>query len=310
MNLSEIQSKRRTLRAFTLIEILTAVAITTIIVFTLVSMFNTSARALREANRQTDVWEEARATFGILERGISEVAAGGITNRINIFAHNPPPLFPLPITNSDGVDIGEYVRLQDIYVLSRENNNWVVNVFMVGPQQPSDPANIPVRTLYRYQTNYPAVNPDNTTLPIDYNDPFDVKHAFSKAFAALDKYLSDKASGAQTDGSISAMAEGIIHLRLVAYAPDGRAYTNNANLNPAPTEPLNHYIDADTIDFRGNDLPASVDLEMFVLAPDHIQEFRGQHGIATQTLYLQKHLSSLELFRTRIPIHRDLLATQ
>lgn len=316
MNLSAIQSTRRTLRAFTLIEILTAVAITTIIVFTLVSMFNTSARALREANRQTDVWEAARATFGILERGISEVAAGGATNRINLFAATAPPTIHLGINNGTFGEVGTDLRLEDIYVLSRDNNDWLVNVYMAGRQQKSDLPTTPLRTLYRYQARYPAVNPDGTILPIDYANIADSNHAFNKALDALEQYLDDKANGVQPAGDISVMADGIVHLRLVPYAHDGRAYTNNADLNLSQPEldSLEHYVDADTIRFWGNDLPASLDLEMFVLAPDRIQEFRAQtgsqKGVASTTLYLQSHLSSLELFRTRIPIHRDLLATQ
>lgn len=307
MNLAIYHSDNRRRRAFTLIEILTAVAITTVIVFTLVSMFNTSAKALREANRQTDVWEAARASFGILQRSISEVTAGGETNRVNLFSGNGPSTMHLPIMNSAGVDLGDDLRLQDIYVLSRDNNNWVVNVFMIGLQRNTDPTNSAVKMLYRYQTNYPAVNQDGTMLAIDYPNLFDPNHAYIKALDALAKYLDDKANGIEPNGSISAMADGIVHLRLVAYASDGRAYTNSALLNPPPTD---HYIDNDTMVFRNNDLPASLDLEMFVLAPDRIQEFRSQPGLAPQTLYLQNHLDSLQLFRTRIPIHRDLLATQ
>ena len=93
--------------AFTLVEILTAVAITTIIVVALVSMLNTSTKALQAANRQIDTWETARSTFGILERDIGEVAIGG-DGRVNLFA-----------TNGPGILLGgEPFRLQDFYLLS------------------------------------------------------------------------------------------------------------------------------------------------------------------------------------------------
>lgn len=299
------QSSRRG-RGFTLIEILTAVAITTIIVFTLVSMFNTSAKALREANRQTDVWEAARATFGILKSAVGDVTVGTVTNRIVLFAKNPPSRVVL----TSPPNIVEPLRMQDIYLLSKDENRWTVNVFMLGPEYQSDGKTNDVQVLYRFQTNYPAVVASGTVLDLDYPGIGDPNHAYSKALAALDTYLTDKSLGIEPVNSISALADGIVHLRLVAYAADGRAFTNNANLSAANSASINHYIDDDTLLFSGNDLPASVDLEMFVLAPDRLQEFRSQVGEAKKALYLQKHLDSLQLFRTRIPIQRDLLATQ
>ena len=71
MNFSTINPSQRRARAFTLVEILTAVAITTIIVFALVSMFNTSIKALqktllnveglgRQLYPDLDLWQTAK----------------------------------------------------------------------------------------------------------------------------------------------------------------------------------------------------------------------------------------------------------
>ncbi len=289
---------RRLTRAFTLVEILTAVAITTIIVFTLVKMFDTSTKALRLANRQTDVWESARATFGILRQDIGEVAASGATNRINLFSANRPP------DNTGGL----LMRRQDIYVLSRDNNQWNVNIYLLGKDRLSDLDTAGISTLYRFQTNYPAYPAaSGAQLGIDYPITSSL-HPFEIALDALDRHLADLDGGREPDGTINVMARGILHLRQVAYASDGRAFTNyNLLTPPLPTD---HRVDDDTVLFQGGILPASVDLEMFVLHPDRIEEFRSQAGPIAQKNYLDQHVGSVQLFRTRIPVRRDLLARQ
>jgi len=288
---------RRT-RAFTLVEILTAVAITTIIVFTLVKMFDTATKALQVANRQTDVWESVRATFGLLRQNVGEVTTGNALERINLFAANQPAEFVGPFA----------MRRQDLYILSRENNQWNVNVYLLGKDRLSDLDTVGVKTLYRYQTNFPVYPPASAgQLGFDYPivNPL---HPFPIALEALDRHLAAVDSGLEPDGTINVMARGIVHLRLVAYAPDGRAFTNSNLLVPPP--PLDHYLDDDTLRFQGEMLPASLDLELFVLHPDRIEEYRAQAGPIAQGIYLTNHTSSVQLFRTRIPVRRDLLARQ
>ena len=291
-HLSKLSSGRRT-RAFTLVEILTAVAITTIIVFTLVKMFDTASKALQVANRQTDVWESARSTFGILRNDIGEVAVGGSADRLNLLAINQPSQF-----------VGGFeFRLQDIFLLSRDNNQWIFNGFLLGKDRDSDPPDSGVLTLYRYRTNYSALSAVVPEIDQALRVP---PLAVGKALAARDQYLLDVANGIE-NRAVSVMARGIVHLRIVAYATDGRAFTNSALINPAPGD---HFIDGDTVLFQGEMLPASVDLEMFVLHPDRIEEYKSQGGPIARKNYLDKHVDSVQLFRTRIPIRRDLLARQ
>ncbi len=295
MNFSTINPSQRRARAFTLVEILTAVAITTIIVFALVSMFNTSIKALQTANRQTDIWEAARSTFGILKNDIGEVTTGGPIDRLNLFAANQPPLIV------GGFDF----RLQDIFLLSQENNQFNFTAFLVGKDRDADPADAGVMTLYYYRTNYSAVSGTIADLDQALRVP---PLGVNKALAARDQYLVDVANGITTNRAVSVLAKGLVHLRIVAYAIDGRAFTNSNLLTP-PLPP-DHFIDADTVLFQGDMLPSSVDLEMFVLEPDRIAEYKSQGGAIARRNYLDKHVNSVQLFRTRIPVRRELLARQ
>jgi hypothetical protein len=200
------------------------------------------------------------------------------------------------------------MRRQDLYVLSRDNNRWNVNVYLLGKDRLSDLDTAGAKTLYRFQTNFPVYPPASAAqLGFDYPivNPL---HPFPVALEALDRHLAAVDSGIEPDGAINVMARGIIHLRMVAYATDGRAFTNSNLLTPPL--PLDHYIDDDTVRFQGELLPASVDLEMFVLHPDRLEEFRSQAGPIAQKNYLDRHTNSVQLFRTRIPVRRDLLARQ
>ena len=135
----------------------------------------------------------------------------------------------------------------------------------------------------------------------------------TKAGDARDQYLIDVANGITTNRAVSVLAKGIVHLRIITYATDGRAFTNSNDLPKlAPPLPLptDHFIDADTVIFQGDMLPASVDLEMFVLEPDRIAEYKSQGGDIARRNYLDKHVNSVQLFRTRIPVRRELLARQ
>jgi type II secretory pathway component PulJ len=301
MNLSTHSPSFRR-RAFTLVEILTALAITTIIVIALVSMFNASTKALQVANRQTDIWESARATFGILKRELGEVSAGGDPARVNLFAANGPARIILK---------GEPMRLQDIYFLTRDNNQWTANVFLLGADRLSDDPDAAVATLYHYRKNYPVVTAyGDDQLDMDLAISA-LRHPLGQARDALEKQLDDVANGRPINptNSVNVMAKGIIHLRLVAYAQDGRAFAPTNTSNMEIYDELGPGF-VSRMYFSEDKLPASLDLEMFVLEPDRIEEFRSQGGPIARQLYLEKHENSIQLFRTRIPIRRDLLARQ
>lgn len=283
-------SLSRTRRGFTLVEILTALAITTVIVVALVSMFNTSTKALIAANRQTDVWEEARAAFGLLRSDISDVAVGGSTNRVNLYA-NGTIVSSLPNQFVGAI----YNRLQEIYILSNEGGVWGATVYRVMRET----ANAGVGTLHRFQTNYPSfrVGVGSGVLPID--EPVnDLNHPLRTAYdPSLDP----------SQNQFKKLVEGVVHLRIVAFAEDGRAYTNRADL-PEPPVPDDHFISHDRLVFTGGSLPAHVDLELLVLEPDRIEEFRAQATEDAKRLYLERHVGSIQVFRTRIPIRRDAYA--
>jgi hypothetical protein len=289
MSYRKITPSGRGRQAFTMVEIMTAVAITTLIVFALVSMFNTSTKALLMGIKQKDVWESARATFGMISTDVEKVTEGGYarvgTNtdlRISMAALGPS-LPPECVTLQNGVEICR--ELQDFYLLSKDGSRWDLNIYRVIREN----ADTGVGTLYRFQTNYTTFNlTSSENMDIDYS-PISLT-VNSNPFKWSNAEFADRASR---------MVDGVVHLRMVSYDNNGRA------LYPTNSPVLEYEITLNSFWFGGDALPAAVDLDMFVLEPDRINEFRAQSGPAARQAYMANHIGNIQMFRTRIPIRKD-----
>jgi len=270
-----------------MVEILTAVAITTLIVFALVSMFNTTTKALLMGIKQKDVWVSARASFGLLSTDIEKVSAGGYAtiggkNELRISALTFGPPFP-----SSGLQLPNLTvinnQLQDFYLLSRDGSRWDLSIYRIIRENP----NVGVGTLFRFHTNYTTYNLLNSeNLPIDYS-PVSLMANPNPFKWANDVFVANS----------SRMVDGVIHLRMVAYDNDGRELY--------PTNAVEYSVTGSSFEFGGETLPAAVDLEMFVMEPERINEFRAQSGDIAKRNYLQEHIGNIQMFRTRIPIRKD-----
>lgn len=286
----EINSNQSGRRAFTMVEILTAVAITTLIVFALVSMFNTSTKALLMGLKQKDVWESARATFGMVSTDVEKVTEGGYATvggnhvlRISMATFGSPT--PDSILQLPDTTIIEN-RLQDFYLLSRDGSRWGLDIYRVIREN----VNVGVGTLYRFHTNFTTYNQlSSDNLPIDF-----APSMTGNPFSWSDADFIDQASP---------MVDGVVHMRLVAYDNDGRPLFDPLILDPSGT--YEYSITGSSFEFGGETLPASVDLDMFILEPERINEFRAQSGDIAKRNYLEKHIGNIQMFRTRIPIRKD-----
>src|SRR5689334_6882697 len=140
-------AERRTLgaRAFSLVELLTAVAIMVIIIFALYAMFAQTQKALRANTTQVDVLESGRATAEILGRELAGLTASGRPFTTNIYARMIPsaPLVQMDISLPNSAPVRTNV-LQEFFFLSRQGNSWIGTGYRVMG------ADNGVGTLYRY----------------------------------------------------------------------------------------------------------------------------------------------------------------
>ena len=160
--------------AFSLVELLVAVALMTVIIVGLYSMFNETQRALRTNVSQVDVLESGRSAIELIVQDIQQAEAPGplqqempeeiffpptripnssplaITNKdphffsgIQINSVNPQVALPLIQNLADhGVrDSGETIVnqrvniLQEVFFLTRSNLNWIAKGYFVSPSR-------------------------------------------------------------------------------------------------------------------------------------------------------------------------------
>ncbi len=299
-------------RAFTVTELLVAVSIMTLVVFALYQMFNQTQKALRGNITQVDVLESGRAAMEVISRELEQITASGLGGATN-FSAGLSPYYQLPnyqpIVQTD-LDDRTPLRtnvLQEFYFQSRMTNTWTGTGYrVIGADQG-------VGVLYRFSvsTNFRFLSSNN----------------LSRAFALAP--LTDPISGFAST-NYHRLADGIVHLRLTAYDLDGRALawrSPNQRTNvhrgyrvawqTAADQriPLTENVilrqdlfpkfpDQTKLIFLSNALPAFLEVELGVLEPSTLVQYRSLKDSGTKIAqdFLKTRASRVHLFRQRIPI--------
>lgn len=298
--------------AFSLIELLTSVSIMMVIIFALYAMFNQTQKALRANITQVDVLESGRATAELLGRELEQISASKLQQTVNLFAGMIPlpqgMSQPLVQTDVDDKRILRTNILQEFFFLSRETNKWIGTGYRVIGAENG------VGTLYRYtvSTNYYALTYTN------------LMGAFMHAA------LTTNVQTGALSTNFHRLTDGVIHLRLTAYDPDGRrlgaettnmysAYRilrqarNGSRLGLTST--ASSSLDANVIVrqdvynpeslfmFVSNGLPGYVELELGVLEPATLKRLESfRDAPRTAAAFVRKQAGKVHLFRQRIPI--------
>ncbi|MBU6399021.1 MAG: hypothetical protein KGS61_01760 [Verrucomicrobia bacterium] len=308
---------RRTSRpghAFTVLELLLATSLMTIIVVGLFTVFNQTQRALRGNVAQVDVLEAGRAAMDLMVGDLQQCTPSDLYRGTNLWCglnHYPPLLEPL----AGGDAITNY--LDQFFFLTRSNGTWLGNgYFVASPAGPTVPlTNLAVGTLYRFSApNLPFVpglplgttptNRLNTNLLLQLQYQFLLARR-NPSFALTNAYP---------------VADGIVHLRLRAFDFFGQpmAVTNQLyypkvkyyeyypgdNMLAVPNVALlPDLVPTETqFAFMSNALPAYLELELGILEPQEVDRLKSMPNAAVALKYLTNHAGQVHLFRRRIPI--------
>jgi len=280
--------------AFSLIELMVAVTLMTVIVLGLVVTFGQTQKAFRVSLTQTDVLEAGRIQTDMMARELSQMSASGRAFTTNLFAElaGQPLLQGLPGTTYGGVPGTQDQRtnlLQRVFFLSQVNQDWYGIGYTVIP----DYVNAGVGTLYRFATNH--VNSSATNLSGEF----------------LNAPLS----------SFNRITDGVVHFRLRAFATNGYpivwdgirtngVFRTNVNamgvMRVKNTYAINRLPGVDAVDcyFMSNALPAYLELEVGILEQQIFERFKaiGSANAQAQRRYLSNHVGQVHLFRQRIPV--------
>jgi hypothetical protein len=262
-------------RAFSLLEILVAVGLLSVIILGLLSMFYQTEKAFRFGTRQVDVLESGRAVTELLVRELQEITSAHDTNVINLFASTnfAPVIQPRP-------GAPQYNYLQDYYFVTKRNDLWTGVAYFVEPvTNAAWPRPGGVGSLYRYTNSVPGMFPDALTNL--YNNYQIAQSVFPKDWHRI--------------------SDNIIHLRVIPYDRNGIIYTNLPSLlqyafpyQIAPDAPLPE----DRYEF----MPAFVDLEVGILEPRALERYVSISDPGRAAQFLTNQADKVHLFRQRIPV--------
>jgi prepilin-type N-terminal cleavage/methylation domain-containing protein len=313
--------------AFTLIEILVAVALLSFIVLGLFAMFTQVQRAFVSSMNQVDQLEAGRAVAEMLPAEIEQLTPSG-ANAVTFYTTN---LNSAPLTQAlPGTTATRLNLLQDCFILLRTNQAWVgigycvrtndVNGALWLPE--CGPGQLGVGSLYRWSASTNVLRSDSGYVGLP-SDPSQLFRAFYNALLVPGSTASQAIS--------NKICDGVIHFYLAAFATNGfplvfyNGFTNACFRTNALTlgySPVlssqaneNTYVNPAALVFWSNALPASVELQLGILEQHAVDRYNSIATPAARLNYLSSsdhYLSSrVNLFRQRIPIRNvDPLAYQ
>ena len=330
------RTRIRNSRAFTLLELMVAVSVMTLVIYTLYALFNQTQMALRKNAAQVDVNEGGRAAMEMIVRELSQMETSGypaITDPRTLLTYSGSKSFHSRITpgnsalllayqsdaltpEGDDEDLAEGFRtniLQDFTFTGRGDSGFFVTSYRVIG------ATNGIGTLARYQTNGTL----RVTAPGE---------ALLNKTELFNRFFFDPIVSA-TNSLFEPIADGVIHFRITPYDKLGRPlgygfkynYEDQLGLNlerlgaagqalfpptdpDAPEPPVDGTLMQDRdghsqVQFYGG-LPDYFDLEMAVVEPQVLKQVRALPK-AMQANYLGRQIGKVTLFRQRIPI-RDM----
>lgn len=298
----------RRMSGFTVIELLVAVSVMSVIVYGLFVTFSQTQRALHSNMAQVDILETGRSAMGLITRELEELSAvpPAVLNQTNLFiemSESEPLRQPLLVAGNYRTN-----QLQDFFFLTRLNNQWTGIGYLMR-------ATNGVGTLYRYQTT--------NVLSEDLG-----RANLSQVFRA----------NRNRTNLLQAVAEGVVHLRLRTYQSAGvpiepdalrrmlpgamwaagtesrmeavsmwlglpSGATNLAVKPPATMVTRDNNAGMVETRFMGPALPAYVEVELGVLDPKVYEKFRALAvNRFAATNFLAQQAGNVHLFRQRVPI--------
>jgi type II secretory pathway pseudopilin PulG len=278
--------------AFTLIEVMVAVALLSLIVIALMAVFNSTQAAFRASVTQEDILEGGRATMDLIAQDLKGMAPSlgnsnsvvGVNNglaAVNFYANTNVGFVPLVQTLIASTNNRTYV-LQQFFILNHQNTKWWGVAYAVQPNSANG-----LYSLYRLQ--YP---PDESAV-----DPLTI---FTNQ--AVQNFFLNPANGG------SHLIDGVAGLRVRAYDTNGvwmnstwpffvNTNANNILFLPQAFGETGFYM-------FSNALPASVEIEMDTFEDRTLQraESFGSYQGAINYLASTNQSGKVHVFRQSVSI--------
>jgi hypothetical protein len=286
--------KPRRIRAFTVVELLVAVSIMTLIILALYGMFDQVQKALRGNSSQVDVLEGGRAAMELIKRELEQMTASNVGGCTNFWVEvtSGPVRQNLVTTNSQRINI-----LESFFFLNSFNREWAGIGYKVVPTNG-------IGALYRFQAAAHAAD-FAPTNPIVQAPNLPIRNP------QLMWLLKSNTNAPDHERYFQRVTDGVIHFRVTAHDSAGQPMLwwrainlnpnsivmDNARFNNVPTGETRYV-------FKSNAVPPYVEIELGILEPHVLEKYRSMGNAQVAGRYLSNNASAVHLFHQRIPIRR------
>jgi prepilin-type N-terminal cleavage/methylation domain-containing protein len=318
MRVSWVTARNFARRGFTVLELLLAVSIMTVIIIGLYTVFDQTQKALRGTMSQVDVLEGVRSATDLISSELEGVNYLPVNRYTNFYVARNPLSATVPVAglSGSGAPVLETV-IQDLFFHARVGDEWKAIGYWVGPLRTNLPPPFSVGRLYRYAVNYSREQVRGLAGP-GLTD--------AQRNAALTAFNTDRMPNS------SPVMDGIVHFKFIAYAPNGfPMYPADANPTDSSSTTFldlleNAYTDSgasvdryfaawietgpgQSMRYNFSDRsfpthPSALEVEIGVLEPDVIRQYISiaEAQPAEAARFLARQGGKIHLFRQRIPL--------
>lgn len=320
-------SIQRTVRqGFSLIEMLVAVGLLSVVILALYAMFDQTQRALRGSAGQIDVFEGSRSALELLTRDLEQARPAGVFDGPHFLTRLS--VVPNLIEDQDTLFQERQPVLQEFFAVRNvTDQQWsAFGYFIASEINPAQRTTPPIGTLYRYEDRgdderIPGENV-MTNTPVRFNvrgrsaAPSLVRHVLERPFAG------ETATMWPYRTNSARVLDGVLSFKITPYDAVGRPYNIFYPTNQLPFRPngvpvsnpavprlvpvlLNHVqggLLTETT-FSGTAMPTYVEVEVDALEPRLLEQYRAlPENASIRNRFLTNNLSRIQSFRQRVPL--------
>ena len=295
-------------RAFTVVELLVAISVLTLIVLVLFTLFDQVQKALRSNAAQVDALEGGRAAIELMAREMEQMQAGNVWYITNFYAGLSARPYAQPLHDPGTARTNV---IDEVFFLTKSNKYWIGTGYRVlattNRFATFDTFEANALTLARYsfrtsESDFGNFNVFARVMGLSYL-PAALVHGppVSPIYPRFD-FLTN----------YQAITEGVVHFRVRAYDTNGllmawnstnylaNGYSNVVMTNGPGTTEETQYA------FTGPALPAYVEIEMAILEPPVLERLKSMPVREAAERYFTNQVGALHLFRKRVPIRAGL----
>jgi hypothetical protein len=290
----------------TVLELMVAVSLLTLIIVSLYSVFERIQRAFRHSANQADVLESGRAVNDLITRELEQIVPGKLAGGANFYAQiltdtnaaSPGYNYPYTLVQTTPDGTTNHLQFWDLLFHNRQladqPDRWrAVGYAVRNSTNVYEPPDDSVGALYRFE--YTFVRATNMIAHTNFFNLSLVTWPL-KAFQDV-----------SYPNLFQKVLDGVVHFSVRSYDQNGAPIQDNTTTVTNDVLVVSNAVgNASLVMTYAGKVPCFVDLEMGVLEPTTLQTIRGFPTPQIRTSFLANQTSKIHMFRQRVPVRTGL----